>query len=97
MIDGNNKTTYILPYEIWWFYEIDSTKGFLFPYLFLLPGPFLATAGSMGAVCLVIFFVFYISGRMAVLTERIDRLESDQENTRSELTKIIAEHTKLLE
>ncbi|CAD6213332.1 GSCOCT00004019001.3-RA-CDS [Cotesia congregata] len=97
LVDENNKTNYALPYELWWFYEIESTKSFFFVYLFLLPGPVLAAVGSMSADCFLIFLVFYISGRMAILTERIDALESDKENTRSELTKVIAEHRKLLE
>ncbi|CAD6213334.1 GSCOCT00004018001.3-RA-CDS, partial [Cotesia congregata] len=96
MMDDNNKTMFVLPYEIWLFYEIDSTTSYFFTYLFLLPAPVIGVLVNIATDCCLIFLVFYISGKMAVLTMRIEALKSTQDNCRNELGKIIAEHGKLL-
>ncbi|XP_074101069.1 putative odorant receptor 85d isoform X1 [Cotesia typhae] len=96
MMDENNKTMFVLPYEVWLFYEIDSKPSYYFTYLLLLPVPFIVLVANMATDCCLIFLVFYISGKMAVLTMRIDALKNHPHNCRNELGKIIAEHGKLL-
>ncbi|XP_044588608.1 uncharacterized protein LOC123267814 isoform X2 [Cotesia glomerata] len=94
-IDDNNQTIFIIPYKLYFFHEINSLTRYYLTFLCIMPSIWAFGFGYVSVDSTLISLLFYISGKMAVLTMRIDALENGP-NSRKKLNKIIAEHCKLL-
>ncbi|XP_057334685.1 putative odorant receptor 85d [Microplitis mediator] len=93
----NNVTLkFSLPFHFYVFYEINSIKTYALTYL--SHGPFVPINGfgSASANCFLIALSFHISGRLAVLAERINRLNDNPDLYKRKLKLIIDEHIRLL-
>ncbi|CAD6213324.1 GSCOCT00013814001.3-RA-CDS, partial [Cotesia congregata] len=94
-IDDNNQTIFIIPYKLYFFHEINSLTRYYLTFLCIMPSIWIFGFGNVSVDCILISLLFYISGKMAVLTMRIEALENCL-NPRKKLNGIIAEHSKLL-
>nr|AGG17946.1 olfactory receptor 13 [Microplitis mediator] len=93
----NNVTLkFSLPFHFYVFYEINSIKTYALTYL--SHGPFVPINGfgTASANCFLIALSFHISGRLAVLAERIKTLKDNPDSYKRELKLIIDEHIRLL-
>ncbi|XP_014298822.1 odorant receptor 85b-like [Microplitis demolitor] len=97
-IINENKTLpqFILPYNVYIFYEVNSLKRYILTYLSFMPMVYVSGIGHSAVDCILVLLVFYISGKLSVLTMRIDALKNNQYDCRKELREIIAEHSRLL-
>ncbi|XP_014298823.1 uncharacterized protein LOC103575783 [Microplitis demolitor] len=95
---NNNKTLpqFILPFHVSLFYEVNSLKRYILTYLSLMPMVYVTGIGHSAVDCILVLLVFYISGKLSVLTTRINALKNNHYDCRKELREIIAEHSRLL-
>lgn len=92
----NEMTTYILPYHIYVFYDINSFKNYVITYVSLSLFTVINALGIMSLNIFLIILVFHVSGRLAVLAIRIDELQKNIIKPRDQFVEIITEHIKVL-
>ncbi|XP_057334696.1 odorant receptor 67a-like [Microplitis mediator] len=96
-ISIDNKTTsFILPYHFHVFYEINDNKIYALTYFWQTPHAAINCFGISSLNVFLLILVFHISGRLAILTLRIDEFEFKKINSRNELIGIIVEHIKIM-
>ncbi|CAD6213320.1 GSCOCT00004016001.2-RA-CDS, partial [Cotesia congregata] len=96
-IDIDNKTrSFILPYHFHICYKLDDFKTYALTYLWQSPFAAINCFGISSFNVFLLILVFHVSGRMAVLTGRIDELKFEKVNFQRKLNEIIIEHIRIL-
>ncbi|KAG8038066.1 hypothetical protein G9C98_006391, partial [Cotesia typhae] len=96
-IEKDNETVqFLLPYHFYVFYEMNGFLSYVLTYLSHGPHVIISGFGHMTSDCFLIILVFHLSGRLAVLTERINTLKEELETYKINLKSIIKEHMRLL-
>ncbi|XP_057334697.1 odorant receptor 13a-like [Microplitis mediator] len=95
--DRDNETiSILLPYHFYVFYKINDFKTYVLTYLSHGPHVVISGFGHATSDCFLIILVFHLSGRLAVLAERINALKNKSEMYKTQVKSIIAEHIRLL-
>ncbi|CAD6213314.1 GSCOCT00004014001.3-RA-CDS, partial [Cotesia congregata] len=95
-VSDNGTIKYILPYQFHIVYEIDSFKSYVITYILYTPHMFITGFSHSSTECFLITLVYYISGRLVIVAERINWLSKKKNFCEDDLNDIIKEYTRLL-
>ncbi|XP_014230582.1 putative odorant receptor 92a [Trichogramma pretiosum] len=90
--EPNSTLIFLLPYRFYVLYELDDAPTYFWTYGSYLPFVFISGFGQSAADCLMVTLVYHLSGQLAVLSMRIEKIDGDAK----ELRRHVARHAKLL-
>ncbi|CAB0035686.1 unnamed protein product [Trichogramma brassicae] len=90
--EPNSTLIFLLPYRFYVLYELDDAPTYFWTYGSYLPFVFISGFGQSAADCLMVTLVYHLSGQLAVLSMRIEKIDGDAK----QLRRHVARHAKLL-
>lgn len=87
---------YLLPYRFHVFYAVENMRAYMITYALELPFVFVSSFGQSAADCIMVTLVFHICGQMSVLALRINNININPFNCRSEMRQVVRMHIRLL-
>lgn len=94
--ENMTQVIYLLPYRFHLFYAIENMRTYMITYALELPFVFISGFGQSAADCIMVTLVFHICGQMSVLVLRINNINIDPFNCRSEMRQVVWMHIRLL-
>ncbi|XP_044588603.1 odorant receptor 13a-like [Cotesia glomerata] len=95
-VGENDTIPFILPYRFYNIYPISSTRNYILTYIWEGIYFFINSCSHMTSEGFLILFVYQLSGRFAILAERINDLKNNPDMYKSQLKAIVKEHNRLL-
>lgn len=97
MISENvTQIIYLLPYRFHLFYAVDNMRTYIITYVLQMPFVFVSGFGQTATDCIMVTLVFHICGQMSVLALRINNIDTELCDCKSEVRHVVHMHIRLL-